>query len=53
MMMTATNKYGEGKKQRMEKSYKDDTMTITMNIHGELDRNWKINYEMYDENMIY
>jgi hypothetical protein len=44
--MTATNKYGERKN-----TYKDETITI--NGHGELDRNWKRKYEMYDENMIY
>jgi hypothetical protein len=42
----------KGKTQRMENqnTYKDDTMAITMNGHGELDRNWK---RKYDENMIY
>jgi hypothetical protein len=53
MLITTTNEYGEGKTQRMENTYKDDTMAITMNGHGELDKNWKRKYEMYDENMIY
>jgi hypothetical protein len=46
--MTATNKYGERKN-----TYKDETMAITIIGHGELDRNWKRKYEMYDGNMIY
>jgi hypothetical protein len=33
-------------KQRMENTYKDDTMVITMNRHVELDRNWKRKYEI-------
>jgi hypothetical protein len=33
MMKTTTNKYGKGK------NTGDDTMAITMNGHGELDRN--------------
>jgi hypothetical protein len=42
--MTTMNKHSEGKTQWMEITYKDDTMAITMNGHGELDRN----YEKYD-----
>jgi hypothetical protein len=36
MMKTTTNKYEEGKN-----TYKDDTMAITMNGHGERDRNYE------------
>jgi hypothetical protein len=42
--MTTTTNTAKGKTQRMENTYKDDTMAITMNGHGELDRN----YEIYD-----
>jgi hypothetical protein len=39
MMKTTTNKYGQGKTQRMENTDKDDRMAITMNGYGEFDLN--------------
>jgi hypothetical protein len=37
--MTTMNKHIERKTQPMENTYKDSTIAITMNGHGELDRN--------------